>query len=183
MRVGIDLIPLMTYKFVFACLPCLWKTHLEKDCLQVLVDAIERNPHLGPKVHRFLYLLFSPRCKNPLCIVQENMLNWETGIKLVVDQRNPFNSLHFFFAYKFLLGLCPECLEKQLSKSLLATAARTCRSSEAHILLFQMSRHQEGKLVDNRYDLIKPWKDMWGHYVGGKFPYYFISCDTQIDIT
>jgi hypothetical protein len=79
--------------------------------------------------------------------------------------------------------LCPECLEKQVSKSLLATAERTCRSSEAHILLFQMSDHQEEKIVDNRYALIKPWKDMWEHYVGGKFPYYFISCDTQIYIT
>jgi hypothetical protein len=42
MRVGIDLVPLMTYKFVFACLPCLWKTPLEKDHLQVLVDAIKK---------------------------------------------------------------------------------------------------------------------------------------------
>jgi hypothetical protein len=178
MRVGIDLVPLMTYKFMFACLPCLWNTYLEKDRLQVLVDAIERNPHLVPKAHRFLYLLFSSRCENPLCIVQENTFNWETGTKLVVDRRTPFNSLHFFFASKFLIEICPECLEKQVSKSLLATAARTPRSSEACILLFQMSDRQEGKLVDNRYDLIKPWKDTWGHYVGGKFPYYFISCDT-----
>jgi hypothetical protein len=57
MRVGIDLVPLMTYKFVFACLPCLWKIYLEKHRLQVLVDAIERNPHLVPKAHQFLYLL------------------------------------------------------------------------------------------------------------------------------
>jgi hypothetical protein len=96
MKVGIDLVPLMTYKFVFICVPCLWKTHLEKDRLQVLVDAIERNPHLVPKAHRFLYLLFSSRCKNPLCIVQENTFNSETGKKLVVDKRTPFNSLHFF---------------------------------------------------------------------------------------
>jgi hypothetical protein len=116
-------------------------------------------------------------------MVQENTCNWETGTKLVVDQRTPFNSLLFFLASKFLLGLCPEYLEKQVSKSILVTAASTRRSSEDHILLFQMSDHQEGKLVDNRYALIKPWKDMWGHYVGGKFPYYFISCDTPIYIT
>jgi hypothetical protein len=168
---------------VFACLPCLWKTHLEKDRLQVLVDAIEINPHLIPKAHRFLYLLFSSRCENPLYMVKENTFNWETGTKLVVDRQNPFNSLHFFLASKFLLGLYPECLDKQVSKSLLDIAARTRRSSEARVLLFQMSDHQEGKLVDNQYALIKPCKDMWGHYAGGRFPYYFISCDTPIYIT
>jgi hypothetical protein len=161
-RVGIVFVPLITYKFVFACLPCLWNTHFEKYRLQVLIDAIEKNPHLIPKVHHFLYFLFSSRCKNPLCMVKENMFNWETGIKLVADRRTPFKSLHFFLASKFLIGLCPECLDKQISKSLLATDARTHRSSEAHVLLFQMSDHQEGKLVDNRYALIKPWKDMWG---------------------
>jgi hypothetical protein len=41
-KVGIDLVPLMTYKFVFACVPCLWKTDLERYCLQVLVDAIKK---------------------------------------------------------------------------------------------------------------------------------------------
>jgi hypothetical protein len=72
---------------------------------------------------------------------------------------------------------------KQVSRSLLATAGRTRLSSEAHILFFQMSDHQEGVLVENGYSLIKPWKDMRGHYVGGKSPYYFISCDTQLYIT
>jgi hypothetical protein len=96
MKVGIDLVPLMTYKFFFACMPCLWKTHLEKDRLQVLVDAIERNPHLVPKAHHFLYLLFLSRCKSPLCMVKENTLDLEAGTKLVVDRRTPFNSLHFF---------------------------------------------------------------------------------------
>jgi hypothetical protein len=33
MKVGIDLVPLMTYKFVFACVPCLWKTDLERGRL------------------------------------------------------------------------------------------------------------------------------------------------------
>jgi hypothetical protein len=84
MKVGIDLVPLVTHKFVFACVPCLWKTNLDKDRLQVLVDTIERNPHLAPKAHRFLYLLFLSQCKNPLCIVQENTFNSETGPKLVV---------------------------------------------------------------------------------------------------
>jgi hypothetical protein len=84
MKVGIDLVPLMTYKFVFACVPCLWKTDLERDRLQVLVDAIEKNPHLAPKAHRFLYLLFSSQCENPLCIVPEKTFDLETGTKLVV---------------------------------------------------------------------------------------------------
>jgi hypothetical protein len=75
MKVGIDLIPLMTYKFVFACVPCLWKKKLEKYRLQVLVDAIKRNPYLVPKAHHFLYLLFLSRCENPLCIFQENTFN------------------------------------------------------------------------------------------------------------
>jgi hypothetical protein len=116
-------------------------------------------------------------------MVKEKTFNSETGTKLVVDRRTPFNSLHFLLASKFLLGLCPECLDKQVSKYRLATAVRTRRSSEAHVLLFQMSDHWEEKLVDNRYALIKPSKDMWGHYVGGNFPYFFISCDTPIYIT
>jgi hypothetical protein len=41
-RAGIGLVPLMTYKFVFAYLPCLWKTPLEKDRRQALVEAIEK---------------------------------------------------------------------------------------------------------------------------------------------
>jgi hypothetical protein len=47
--IGIDLIPLMTYRSVFACLPCLWKTPLEKDRLQVLVDAIGKKSASHPK--------------------------------------------------------------------------------------------------------------------------------------
>jgi hypothetical protein len=73
--IGIDLVPLMTYKFVFACLPCLWKTTLEKDHLQVVADAIEKNPHLVPKARRFFFLLLTSRCKNPLCTVKEFTLN------------------------------------------------------------------------------------------------------------
>jgi hypothetical protein len=139
MKIGIDLVPLMTYKFFFECFPCLWKTPLEKDRLQVLVDAIKKNLHLLPKEHLFLYLL----CENTLCMVKENTLNRETGTKLVVDRRTPFNSLHLFWASKFLLGLCPECLDTQVSKSLLATSGRIHRSSETPVLLFQMSDHQE----------------------------------------
>jgi hypothetical protein len=88
-----------------------------------------------------------------------------------------------FLASKFLLGLCPECLYNQVSKSLLATAVMTRRSSEAHVLLFQMSDHQEGILVYNRYDLTSPWKDIFGHHVGGKLAYCLIQCDTPIYIT
>jgi hypothetical protein len=128
-RVGIGLVPLMTYKFVFTCLPCLLKTSLEKDSLQVLVDAIRKNPHLVPKAHRFLYLLFSSRCENPLCMVKENTSNWETGKKwLLITELRSTQSI--FFASKFLLGLCPQCLDKQVSKSLLATAERIVVSDE-----------------------------------------------------
>jgi hypothetical protein len=112
MKVGIDLVPLMTYKFVFACVPCLWKTHLEKDRLQVLVDAVERNLHFVPKAHRFLYLLFSSHCENPLCMVKENMFDLENVTKFVVYRRTPFNSLHLLLASKFLLLEGPVAVQK-----------------------------------------------------------------------
>jgi hypothetical protein len=106
--------------------------------------------------------------------------NGEKNWLLIAEIR----SIHsFFLASKFLLGLCPECLDNKVSKSLLDTAARTRRSSEAHVLLFQMSDHQEGIRVDNRYALTKPWKYMWGHYGGGKFAYCLIICYTPIYIT
>jgi hypothetical protein len=182
MRIGIDLVAIVNYNFFFPFLPCLWKTPLEKDRLQVLVDAIEKKSHLVPKAHRFLYLLFSSRCENPLCMVKENTFNREMGKKwLLITEIRSTQSI--FFASKFLLGLCPEFLDKQVSKSLLATAARTRRSSEAHVLLFQMSDHQEGILVNNRYALTKPWKDMLGHHVGGKLDYCLIRCDTPTYIT
>jgi hypothetical protein len=70
MKVNIDLVPIMTYKFVFSCVSCLWKTYLEKDCLKVLVDAIERNPHLVPKAHQFLHLLFSSPLSRPSSLLR-----------------------------------------------------------------------------------------------------------------
>jgi hypothetical protein len=133
-----------------------------------------KNPHLVPKAHRFLFLLFSSSCENPLCMVKESTFNRETGTQLVVDRLNPFTSLHFFMASKFLLGICPKCLDKQVSKSLLATSARTRCSSESHAMLFQMSDHEKGILVDNRYALTEPLKDMWGNHVWGKFDYCII---------
>jgi hypothetical protein len=75
MRIGIDLVPMMNYTFVFACVPCLWKTPLEKDRLLVLVEAIGENPHFIPKAHRFLFLLFSSRYENPSCMVKESTWN------------------------------------------------------------------------------------------------------------
>jgi hypothetical protein len=76
---------------------------LDKDRLQVLVDAIERNPHLVPKAHRFfVFALFVPMRK-PLLVVKENTFDLETGTKLVVDRRTPFNSLHFFLHPSFCL--------------------------------------------------------------------------------
>jgi hypothetical protein len=81
-------------------------------------------------------------------------------------------------ASNFLLGLCPKCLEKQVSKCLLAAAPRTRRITEAHVMLYQISDHQKGILLDNRYALNKAWKDMWVHHVGGKFAY----CLTLFDV-
>jgi hypothetical protein len=72
-RFSTDLALMMTYKFIFACLPCLWKTSTQKDYLQILVAAIETSPQLFPKSHRFLYLLFSPGYENTMCIVKETV--------------------------------------------------------------------------------------------------------------
>jgi hypothetical protein len=114
MKADIYLVPLMTYKFVFACVTCLWKTNLEKYCLQVIVDAIKINPHLVPKAHRFLYLLFSSRCENPLCMVKEKTFNSETGTKLVIDRRTLFNSLHFFFGLQVSAWAMPKMFGKAI---------------------------------------------------------------------
>jgi hypothetical protein len=96
------------------------------------------------------------------------------GEKFVVDHQTPFSSLHVLMASKFLLGLCPKILENQISKSLRAAAARTRHSTEAHIMLFQMSDYQKVILVDNRYALNEAWTDMWGHKVGSNFAYCLI---------
>jgi hypothetical protein len=93
-------------------MPLSRKKHLEKYFLQVLVDAIERNPHLVPKVHRFFNMLFSFRCENLLCMVKENMFDLETGTTLVVDRRAPFNSLHFFLASKVSAWAMPKMFGK-----------------------------------------------------------------------
>jgi hypothetical protein len=130
--------------------------------------------HKVLKSHHFMFLLFSSRCENPLCMVKESTWNREIENKVIVDFHTPLNSIHFFMVSKFLLFLCPKCLDKQASKCLLATASRTRRATEAHVMLYWMSDHQEGKLVDNRYALKKAWKDMWGHHVGGKFAYRLI---------
>jgi hypothetical protein len=63
MRIGTDLVPLMTYKFVFACLPCLWKTHMEKDRLQVLVDGIQKVRIFSQKRTAFCICSFHPDAK------------------------------------------------------------------------------------------------------------------------
>jgi hypothetical protein len=161
MRIGIDLVPLMPNKFVFACLPCLWKTSLDKDSCRCKLMLSKKSAYHPKSAPLFVSDIFV-QMRNPIFMVKDNTFNWETGTILVVDLRTPFNSLHFF-ASKFLLGLCPECLYKQVSKSLLVAAVRTRLSSEAHVLLFQMSDHQEGILLYNRYALTKPCKDTWRH--------------------
>jgi hypothetical protein len=72
-------------------------------------------------------------------MVRENTRNRETEKEVKLDRRTPLNSLHFFMASKFLLGICPIFLETQVSKCLLDAASRTRRATEAHVLLYQMS--------------------------------------------
>jgi hypothetical protein len=111
MKVGIDLVPLMTYKFVFACVPCLWKIHFEKYCLQVLVDAIERNPHLVPKSHRFCICSFHPNAKIPFAWSKKTRLTWKLEQNwLLIDA---FSSTHsIFFGIQVSAWAMPKMLGK-----------------------------------------------------------------------
>jgi hypothetical protein len=103
MRIGIDLVPLMTYKFVFTWLPCLWMTPLKKDCLQVLVDAIGIS---SQKRTTFCFCSFRLDAKihfalsRKTCSTGKREQNW-----LLIAELHSTHS--FFFALNFLLGLCP----------------------------------------------------------------------------
>jgi hypothetical protein len=69
-----DLLPFMTYKFVF--MTPLWRTPTHRDRLQCLVTVIHTNPHLLLRPNRFLSLLWTARCENPKCVVKEFTRNW-----------------------------------------------------------------------------------------------------------
>jgi hypothetical protein len=102
MKVSIDLVPLMNYKFLLAWVPCLWKTHLEKDRLQVLVDAIERNPHLVPKAQRFCICSFRPDAKIHFASSRKTCLTWKME-KSGCSSTNSVQLTHFFWHPSFCL--------------------------------------------------------------------------------
>jgi hypothetical protein len=106
----------------------------------------------------------------------------KTEKEVILHRRTPFNSLHFLKASKFLMGLCPKCLEKQVSKCLLAAASRPRRATEGHVVWYQLSDYQEETLVDNRYSLKKVWKEIWGHSFGDKFTVCLKSFVAQVNI-
>jgi hypothetical protein len=103
MKVGIDLVPFMTSKFLFACVPFLRKTELEKYHLQVIVDAIERNPHLVPKRTDFCICSFRPDAKLPFAWSRKTSLTWKEQNWLLIDE---LHSTHFisFGHSSFCLG-------------------------------------------------------------------------------
>jgi hypothetical protein len=82
-------------------------------------------------------------------------------------QWSPFNGLHFLMATRFLVGLCPTCLQLQVTKMLLAARHRYLNTAGTQ-LLYQLV---PGRLamVDNTYYFKRPWKDNWVNSVGGKF--------------
>jgi hypothetical protein len=88
-------------------------------------------------------------------------------VKTVVYCRTPFNGLHFLMATRFLVGLCPTCLQLQVTKMLLAARHRYLNTAGTQ-LLYQLV---PGRLamVDNTYYFKRPWKDNWVNSVGGKF--------------
>jgi hypothetical protein len=79
-----DLLPLMTYKFVFM-LP-LWRTPTQRDHLQCIVTAIPTNHHLLPLPNRFLSLLWAARCENPKCAVKEFSRKLVKVVKVVLKE-------------------------------------------------------------------------------------------------
>jgi hypothetical protein len=142
-----DLLLLMTYKFV--CMPPLWRTPTHCDHLQCFVTAIHINPHLLPHPNRFMSLLWASRCENPKYVVKEftrklvevvkAVLKEDFPMELLVKEYTPmmktdvyhrtlFNLLHFLMATRFLVGLCPACLQLQVTKMLIA--ARQHRLNE-----------------------------------------------------
>ena len=166
MQVFPDLLPFMTYQFVFD-LPFLWSSELQKNRLEILVNAVVLNPHLIPTPYRFLHLLYCSRCENPMCIVKEPVWDEKNETTVLVERRTPLTSRHFMMASKFLLLLCPKCLEKQVTKTSPLETFR--RSSVGTVQLYQINEKVKGQMLENRYSLKKPWVDIWGHSVGGKF--------------
>jgi hypothetical protein len=184
-----DLMPLVTCKSVFMLR--LWRTPIQRDRLPCLVTAIHTNPHLLPRPNRFMALLWASRCKNPKCVVKEftrkltkvkvvikegfpmklPVKGYIPMVKNVVFHRTPFNSLHFLMATRFLVGLCPTCLQLQATEWLFP--ARQCCSNTAGTLLVYQIVPGRLAMVDNTYNLKKHWKDNWGNSVGGEF---IISC-------
>jgi hypothetical protein len=66
-----------------------------------------------------------------------------------------------------LVGLCPTCLQLQVTKMLIT--ARQRRSNTAGTQLLHQLVPGRLDMVNNTYYLKRPWKDNWGNSVGGKF--------------
>jgi hypothetical protein len=178
-----DLLPLMTYKFVFM-LP-LWRMPTQRDRLQCLVTAIHTNPHLLLRPNRFLSLLWAARCENLKCMVKEFtrklvkvvlkegfpvellVKEYIPMVKTVMYRQTPFNGLNFLMATWFLVGICPTCLQLQVTNMLLA-ACHHCMNTVGTHFLYQIVPRRLA-MVDNTYYLKMPWKDNWGNSVGSKF--------------
>jgi hypothetical protein len=171
-----DLLTLMTYKFVYM-LP-LWRKTTQRDRMQCLVTTIHTNPHLLPCPNHFMSLLWASRCEKPKCVVKEftiklvkvvNLILKEgfpmdflvkeyiPTVKTVVYRRTPFNGLHFLMATWLLVGLCPTCLQLEVTHMLLAARQR-CLNTTGTQLFYQLVT---GRLAifHNTYYLKRPWKD------------------------
>jgi hypothetical protein len=165
--------PFITYNFVFqTCKHVLWTTPLEKDRLQCLVEAIQNNNDILPPAYRFLFLLWSSRCENQECRRIDNAAVYD-GEEIAWDEKNTkrsaFNSNHFFMATRFGLGLCPQCLYKQvlIIRNIANTSVHNRRDLSGTQLLYQWNPFLS-TVVENRYCLATEWIDIWGQQVGGK---------------
>jgi hypothetical protein len=79
-RVGTDIVSLADDLQVHLCVSAVFveDTNTERSSADTSLEAIETNPRLVSKAHRVLYLLFSLRCENPMCMVKETVLNRDT---------------------------------------------------------------------------------------------------------
>jgi hypothetical protein len=92
----------MTYQFVFM-LP-LWRTSAQRNHHQCLIEAIQMKQYLLLKPHRFLYIIWAPRCENPICLVTKlELIDPYKEKKELFTHHNPLNSLRFLMVTKFLL--------------------------------------------------------------------------------
>jgi hypothetical protein len=142
-----DILLLTTDQCVFM-LPWL-RTSTQRDHLKCLVEAIQIDLYIFPKPHRFLYLLWASRCENPICLVKKLVLvDPDKDKKELVTHCSPLHSLHLLMATKFLLGLCPKCLENQVTKSLLPNWHRWHKTTDTSVVSDEpVTNHNDGEPV------------------------------------